>query len=47
VKDSRNPAKNGQEDVDEEVRIATSLKEDAERGEEYGGDDFDDVAARN
>jgi hypothetical protein len=45
VKDSGDPAENGQEDVDEEVRIAPSLQEDAERGKEYGGDDLDDVAA--
>jgi hypothetical protein len=45
VKDPRDPAKNGQEDVDEEVGIAASFQEDAEGREEYGGDDLDDVAA--
>jgi hypothetical protein len=47
VKDSRDPAKNGQEDVDEEVGIAAAFQEDAEGREEYGGDDLDDVAATN
>lgn len=44
MKHSRNPAEDSQQDVDEEVRIAASLQEDAERREEYGGDDLDDVA---
>jgi hypothetical protein len=43
VEDTRDPAKNGQEDVDEEVGIAPAFEKDAERREEYGGDDLDDV----
>jgi hypothetical protein len=34
----------GQEDVDEEVGAAATLKEDSERGEEDGEDDLEDVA---
>ena len=34
-----------EEDVDEEISAATTLKEDTERWEEDGEDDFDDVAA--
>jgi hypothetical protein len=45
MKDAGDPAKDGQKDVDEEVRIAPPFKEHAKRGEEYRGDDLDDVAA--
>lgn len=38
-----NVTKDGQQDVDEEVRIAAALEEDAERGEEDGEDDLADV----
>lgn len=37
--------KDGQQDVDEEVCAATTLKEDTERREENGDDDLDDVSA--
>lgn len=36
MNDTRDPAKNGQEDIDEEVRIAAGLEEDGERGQEEG-----------
>jgi galactokinase len=36
--------KDGQEQVDEEVSAATTLKEDTERREHDGADDLDDVA---
>lgn len=36
--------KDGQEDVDEEVGAAATLKEDTERREHDGADDLDDVA---
>lgn len=41
--DTGNVTKNGQEDVDEEVGAATTLKEYTERWEENGDDDLDDV----
>jgi len=44
VDDSRNVTKDGQQDVDQEVGAATTLKEDTERWEEDGNDDLDDVA---
>ena len=37
--------KDGQEQVDEEVGTAATLKEDSERREHDGADDLDDVAA--
>lgn len=40
----RNVAQDGQEDVDEEVGIASALEEDAQRRNEDGEDDLDDVA---
>ena len=36
--------KDGQEQVDEEVSAAATLKEDSERREHDGADDLDDVA---
>lgn len=39
-------AKNGQEDVDQQVPCAAALEEDAERREDHGEDDLADVAAR-
>lgn len=41
-----NVTQDGQQDVDEEVGIATALEEDTERRKEDGEDDLDDVAAR-
>lgn len=38
--------KDGQEQVDEEVGAAATLKEDSERREHDGADDLDDVAER-
>lgn len=37
-------AEDGQEDVDQQIRAASALEEDAERGEEDGEDDLADVA---
>jgi len=45
VDDARDVTKNGQEDVDEEVSAATTLKEDTERWEEDGKNDLADVAS--
>ena len=38
--------KDGQEQVDEEVGAAATLKEDSERREHDGADDLDDVAGQ-
>lgn len=43
--DTGDVTQDGQQDVDEEVGIATALKEDTERGQDDGEDDLDDVAA--
>ena len=40
----RNVTQDGQQDVDEEIRIASALKENTKRGEENGEDDLDEVA---
>ena len=40
----RDVTQDGQQDVDEEVRIASTLEEYTERREEDGEDDLDDVA---
>ena len=40
----RRTTKDGQQDVDEEVSAAATLKEDTERREHDGADDLDDVA---
>ena len=42
--DTRDVTKDGQEDVDEEVCIAATLKEDTKRWEDDGKDDFADIA---
>lgn len=41
---ARNVAQNRQQDVDEQVGTAAALEEDAERGQDDGEDDLDDVA---
>lgn len=41
-----NVTEDGQQDVDEEVGIASALEEHAQRREEDGEDDLDDVAGR-
>ena len=41
----RNVTQDGQQDVDEEVGIASTLEEDTQRREEDGEDDLEDVAA--
>ena len=38
-----NVTQDGEQDVDEEIRVAAALEEDAERGEEDGEDDLADV----
>lgn len=45
VDDAGDVAKDGQQDVDEEVGIATALEENTKRRQDDGEDDFDDVAA--
>ena len=42
--DARNVAQNCQEDVDEEVGIATALEEDTKRWEDDGENDLADIA---
>jgi hypothetical protein len=44
VNDTRNVTKDGEEDVDQEIRAATTLEEDTERWEDDGKDDLADVA---
>ena len=44
VDDAGNVAQDGQEDVYQEIGAATALKEDTDRWDEDGEDDFDDVA---
>ena len=44
MNDARDITKNRQEDVDEEVGVATSLKENAERRKDNSEDDLADVA---
>ncbi len=45
--DARDITQYRQEDVDEEVGIATALEEDTDGRQEDGEDDLDDVAARS
>ena len=42
--DTRDVTQDGQEDVDEKVGIATTLKENTKRRQNDGEDDLDDVA---
>lgn len=42
--DTRNVAQDGQQDVDEEVGIATALEEDTKRWEDDGENDLADIA---
>jgi len=44
VNDSRNVSQDGEEDIDEEIRVATTLKENTEWREQDGEDDLDDIA---
>jgi hypothetical protein len=46
VDDARNVTQDREQDVDEEIGIATSLKEDTERREDDGKDDLADVAVK-
>ena len=41
---ARKLTENGQQDVDEEVGIASTLEEDTKRRDDNGEDDLDDVA---
>lgn len=41
--DAGDVAEDGQQHVDEEVGAAAALEEDAERRQQHGGDDLDDV----
>lgn len=42
--DTRNPTQDGQADVDQEVRAASALQEDTQRGQDEGQDDLADVS---
>ena len=44
VDDTRDVAQDCQEDVDEEIGIATALKEDTKRWEDDGENDLADIA---
>jgi hypothetical protein len=46
VDDSWNITKDGQQNVDEEISIAASLKEDTQRRDEDGANDLDNIALR-
>jgi hypothetical protein len=46
VDDTRNVTQDRKQDVDEEIGIATSLKEDTERREDDGKNDLADVAVK-
>jgi len=43
--DSRDVSEDGQQDVDEEVGIASTFKEDTQWWDEDGEDDLDDIAS--
>jgi len=45
VNDTGNVTKDGEEDVDQEIRAATTLEEDTERWEDDGKDDLADIAS--
>lgn len=47
MNNARNVTQNCQENVDEEIGIATSLEKDTEGREDDGKDDFADVAIRD
>ncbi len=44
--DTRNVTEDGEQDVDEEISVASSLKEDTQRREHDGNNDFADVSGR-
>jgi len=44
VNDARDVTEDGEEDVDEEIRAAATLEDDAQRREDDGEDDQEDVA---
>jgi len=46
VDDARDVAKDGEEDVNQQIRTATTLEEDTKRWEDDGKDDLADVAER-
>jgi len=46
VDDTRNPTQDGQTNVDQEVRAASALQEDAQRRQDDGEDDLADVTVR-
>lgn len=45
--DTWDVTKDGQQDVDEEIGAAATLKEDTERWEDDGENDLADIAVRN
>lgn len=44
--DTRDPTQDGQTDVDQEVRAASFLQEDTQRGQDDGEDDLADVTVQ-
>lgn len=46
VDDTRNPTKDGQTDVDEEISTASCLKEHSKRGEDEGKDKLANVTVK-
>lgn len=46
VDDTRNPTKDGQTDVDEEISTASCLKEHSKRGEDEGEDKLANVTVK-
>ena len=46
VNDTGNPTQDGQTDVDQEIRAATTLQEDTQRGQDDGEDDLADVTGK-
>ena len=45
--DTRNPTQDGQANVDQEVRAASALQEDTQRGQDEGQDELADVTEAN
>lgn len=46
VNDTGNPTQDGQTDVDQEIRAATTLQEDTQRGQDDGEDDLANVTRK-
>lgn len=46
MNDTGNPTQDGQTDVDQEIRTATTLQEDTQRGQDDGEDDLANVTEK-